>query len=108
MSLYFLSSHCVILFSCSPAVPCAPALTQTQHDCSSNVITYSWQPTNNTFYYVAKATDSTGAVTECETLDNMCYFTDTQCGQFYKFTVYAVSSECNTQISEPKFVATCK
>ncbi|TNN67818.1 Fibronectin type III domain-containing protein 7 [Liparis tanakae] len=87
-------------------VPCAPAHPQTRHDCSSNVIVYSWQTTNNTLYYVATAVDGAGRVTECRTPDNTCYFTNTGCGQYYKYTVYAVSPDCNTEVSQPEFVRT--
>ncbi|XP_017277744.1 serine-rich adhesin for platelets-like [Kryptolebias marmoratus] len=87
-------------------VPCAPGITETQHDCTSNVITFSWQHTNNTFYYVAEAKDNSSRITQCKTLDNVCHFTDTECGQFYEFTVYAVSSGCDSQVSEPKLVQT--
>ncbi|XP_033507400.2 uncharacterized protein LOC117272533 [Epinephelus lanceolatus] len=87
-------------------VPCAPANPHTLHDCSSNVIVFSWQPTNNTAYYVATAVDNTGRVTECRTPDNTCYFTNTGCGQYYTYTVYAVSFECNSEVSQPEFVRT--
>ncbi|KAM7379235.1 hypothetical protein PAMP_004800 [Pampus punctatissimus] len=87
-------------------VPCAPANPKTIHDCSSNVIVFNWQPTNNTFYYVATAVDGTGKVIECRTPDTMCFFTNTGCGQFYKYSVYAVSSECNSDDSVPVFVRT--
>lgn len=71
------------------------------------MIIFNWQPTNNTFYYVATAEDSTGKVTECRTPDNMCYFTNTGCGQFYKYNVYAVS-HCNSELSQSEFVRTCE
>ncbi|KAM3604918.1 uncharacterized protein V6R79_017981 [Siganus canaliculatus] len=87
-------------------VPCAPANPHTIHECSSNVIVFSWQPTNNTLYYVATAEDNTGKITECRTPDNTCYFTNTGCGQFYKYSVYAVSSGCNSEASQPEFVRT--
>ncbi|XP_061587415.1 fibronectin type III domain-containing protein 7-like [Cololabis saira] len=87
-------------------VPCAPANPQTTHECSSNVIAFSWQPTNGTSYYVATAVDNSGAVTECRTVDNTCYFTDTSCGQFYTYRVYAVTPACQSQVSEPQFVQT--
>ncbi|XP_075875918.1 fibronectin type III domain-containing protein 7-like [Nelusetta ayraudi] len=86
-------------------VPCAPANPQTIHDCSSNVIVFNWQPTNNTFYYVATSEDNNGKVTECRTADNSCYFTNTGCGQFYKYNVYAVST-CNSELSQTEFVRT--
>ncbi|XP_047445276.1 mucin-4-like [Mugil cephalus] len=87
-------------------VPCAPANTETSHECSSNVIVFSWEPTNNTFYYVATAIDNTGEETECRTVDNRCIFTNTGCGQYYKYNVYAVSSECNSEVSQSEFVRT--
>ncbi|XP_071392950.1 fibronectin-like [Centroberyx affinis] len=86
-------------------VPCAPAELQTYRECSSNVIIFSWQPTNNTYYYVATAVDNTGRVVECRTADNTCYFTNTGCGQSYTYNVYAVST-CNSEVSPPKFVRT--
>ncbi|XP_028283267.1 fibronectin type III domain-containing protein 7-like [Parambassis ranga] len=87
-------------------VPCAPANTNIRHDCSSNVIVFEWEHTNNTLYYEAKAVDNTGEVTECRTVDNQCYFTDTGCGQYYKYSVYAVSTGCNSEVSQPEFVRT--
>ncbi|XP_032422074.1 uncharacterized protein LOC116722071 [Xiphophorus hellerii] len=36
----------------------------------------------------------------------MCYFTNVDCGRFYTYKVYAVSSECNSHISEPKSIQT--
>lgn len=92
----------------TPSVPCAPADLKTTHECTSNVIVFSWEPTNNTNYYVATAVDNTGKVTECRTLDRMCYFTNVGCGRFYTYRVYAVSSECNSQISQPNFIQTCE
>ncbi|XP_056912041.1 fibronectin type III domain-containing protein 7-like [Takifugu flavidus] len=86
-------------------MPCAPANPQATHSCSSNVIVFSWESTNNTFYYVATAEDNIGKVTECRTTDNMCYFTNTGCGQLYKYNVYAVS-HCNSEVSQPEFVRT--
>ncbi|XP_047223920.1 fibronectin type III domain-containing protein 7-like [Girardinichthys multiradiatus] len=87
-------------------VPCAPVDLEATHDCSSNAVVFRWQPTNNTHYYVATAVDDTGKATECMTLDGICYFTDVSCGRFYTYSVYAVSPECNSQISQPKFVRT--
>ncbi|XP_071348392.1 LOW QUALITY PROTEIN: pneumococcal serine-rich repeat protein-like [Trachinotus anak] len=111
LDIFVFLYYCTILSnSLSPLfspVPCAPANTQTLHDCSSNAIVFSWQPTNNTYYYVATGVDSTGKVTECRTVDNTCYFTNTGCGQSYTYTVYAVSSECNSEVSQPQFVRTC-
>ncbi|MEQ2202743.1 hypothetical protein XENOCAPTIV_014207 [Xenoophorus captivus] len=40
------------------------------------------------------------------TLHGICYFTEVSCGRFYTYSVYAVSPECNSQISQPKFVRT--
>ncbi|XP_034558806.1 fibronectin type III domain-containing protein 7-like [Notolabrus celidotus] len=87
-------------------VPCAPANPHTVADCSSNVIVFTWQPTNNTFYYVATAVDTAGKATECRTADNTCYFTNAGCGQTYTYTVHAVSSECDSEESPPEFVRT--
>lgn len=72
------------------------------------MIVYRWKPTNNTLYYVATAEDEDGRETECRTPDSMCYFTNARCGQFYKYTVYAVSAGCNTEVSQPEFVRTCE
>ncbi|KAF7661772.1 hypothetical protein LDENG_00254320 [Lucifuga dentata] len=87
--------------------PCAPTQLQTSYSCSSNGIIFSWQHTNNTFYYVAKAVGNNGQVTECRTADNVCHFTNIGCGQSYMFNVYAVSS-CNSEVSTPQFVQTCE
>ncbi|XP_030016446.1 fibronectin type III domain-containing protein 7-like [Sphaeramia orbicularis] len=69
-------------------------------------LSQSWETTNNTLYYVAQAVDKNGQVTECRTLQNTCYFTDAGCGQYYTYKVHAVSSECNSEVSEPQFIRT--
>ncbi|KAA8587297.1 hypothetical protein FQN60_016159, partial [Etheostoma spectabile] len=97
-----ITSNATFLFE---TVPCAPANPTTSHKCSSNVIVFSWDHTNKTFYYEAMAVDNTGKTTACRTEDNACFFTNTDCGQFYTFTVYAVS-ECNSEVSKPEFVST--
>nr|XP_020471689.1 fibronectin type III domain-containing protein 7-like [Monopterus albus]XP_020471690.1 fibronectin type III domain-containing protein 7-like [Monopterus albus] len=88
-------------------VPCAPANPQISHQCSSNVVIFGWQPTNNTAYYVAMGVDKNGQATECMTEENSCYFTNTECGSGYTYTVYAVSStQCNSGVTQPVTVWT--
>ncbi|XP_015242186.1 PREDICTED: uncharacterized protein LOC107092315 [Cyprinodon variegatus] len=92
------------IMSTFETVPCAPVDLKTTHDCFSNVLKFSWEPTNNTLYYVAKAVDNKGLMTPCMTPDRKCYFTNVECGRSYTYSVYAVSSECNSQISQPKTI----
>ncbi|XP_039984445.1 uncharacterized protein LOC120790698 [Xiphias gladius] len=80
-------------------VPCPPKNLELLRDCSSEVIVFSWEHTNNTDYYLARAVDSKGVVQECLTEDNSCYFTHTVCGRHYYFTVYSVTGKCRSQIS---------
>lgn len=40
------------------SVPCPPRKLELLRDCSSEVIIFSWEHTNNTDYYMAKAVDS--------------------------------------------------
>ncbi|XP_036410759.1 fibronectin-like [Megalops cyprinoides] len=87
-------------------VPCPPTDLNTFRECSSNVIIFSWAPTNNTAYYVATALGSDGEVTECRTTETACFFTSTDCGQGYQYTVYSVSGECNSGLSPAAHVRT--
>ncbi|KAJ8390469.1 hypothetical protein AAFF_G00104040 [Aldrovandia affinis] len=80
-------------------VPCPPRNLVVESKCSSNLIIVKWDPTNNTNYYVATALATTGEVTECRTTELYCHFTDTGCGQGYQYTVYSVSSLCNSASS---------
>ncbi|XP_061884565.1 uncharacterized protein LOC133635404 [Entelurus aequoreus] len=80
-------------------VPCGPKNLELSHDCSSQVIIFSWEHTNNTDYYTARAVDSEGVVQECLTVDNSCYFTNTLCGRQYFFTVDSISGHCKSQTS---------
>ncbi|KAL7397583.1 hypothetical protein ABVT39_024505 [Epinephelus coioides] len=80
-------------------VPCPPKNLTLLRDCSSEVIVFSWEHTNNTDHYMARAVDSQGVVQECLTEDNSCYFTHTVCGRHYYFTVYAITGQCRSQIS---------
>lgn len=98
-----ISNFCLI-----PPVPCAPANPTASHDCSSNHIKFSWQPTNNTLSYMATAVDNNGKIIYYRGVDEYCYFTNVGCGQYYTFTVYAISSGCNSESSHPEFVRTCK
>lgn len=88
-------------------MPCVPSQLATYHECSSNVIIFSWAPTNNTNYYVATSLASDGQLVVCRTKGTECFFTNTVCGHTYQFTVYAVSS-CNSKTSPSKHVRTCE
>ncbi|KAM7387685.1 hypothetical protein PAMP_023907 [Pampus punctatissimus] len=80
-------------------VPCPPEKLELLRDCSSEVIIFSWEHTNNTDHYKARAVDSRGVVQECLTEDNSCYFTHTVCGRHYYFTVYSITGQCSSHIS---------
>ncbi|KAI3368520.1 hypothetical protein L3Q82_025527 [Scortum barcoo] len=80
-------------------VPCPPENLELLRDCFSEVIVFSWEHTNNTDRYMAKAVDSQGVVQECFTVDNSCYFTQTVCGRHYQFTVFSIVGQCRSQIS---------
>nr|XP_061832451.1 uncharacterized protein LOC133616849 [Nerophis lumbriciformis] len=80
-------------------VPCGPKNLELLHDCSSQVIIFSWEHTNNTEHYTARAVDSEGVIQECLTVDNSCYFTNTLCGRQYFFTVDSISGHCKSQTS---------
>uniref|UniRef100_A0A8C1ZY74 Fibronectin type-III domain-containing protein n=1 Tax=Cyprinus carpio TaxID=7962 RepID=A0A8C1ZY74_CYPCA len=89
--------------------PCPPKAAKVYRECSTNVILFSWEPTNNTAYYFAIAVDSDGLVTECVTVETSCYFTDTVCGQTYSFYVSAIYSgglDCNSGNTEGVVVKT--
>ncbi|XP_058265731.1 uncharacterized protein LOC131365857 [Hemibagrus wyckioides] len=91
-------------------VPCAPADLNLYRECSSNVIIFSWAPTNNTAFYRAQFQDSSGGSQACITTDNSCFFTNTVCGKSYKFTVFGVNGECNGPVSKAVSIQTapCK
>ncbi|XP_030219750.1 uncharacterized protein LOC115548942 isoform X4 [Gadus morhua] len=86
-------------------VPCAPVGRKIYRECNSNAIIFSWQPTNNTLYYVATSTDSSNKRVFCRTTETSCFFTNSDCGQRYHFTVYAIST-CDSEVSPPEFVDT--
>ncbi|KAJ8357216.1 hypothetical protein SKAU_G00200100 [Synaphobranchus kaupii] len=87
-------------------VPCPPTGLMTYRECTSNVIVFGWEPTNNTIYYVATARDSKGEETECRTTDTSCFFTNTGCGNRYQYNVYSVNGLCNSAVSPPTHVRT--
>ncbi|XP_016419796.1 uncharacterized protein LOC107749215, partial [Sinocyclocheilus rhinocerous] len=89
--------------------PCPPKAPKVYRECSTNVILFSWEPTNNTAYYFAIAVDSDDLVMECVTGETSCYFTDTVCGQTYSFYVSAVYSgglDCNSGNTEGVVIKT--
>ncbi|KAJ8384528.1 hypothetical protein AAFF_G00204430 [Aldrovandia affinis] len=89
-------------------VPCPPTDLELYRECSSNVIIFSWAPTNHTSYYVATAIDSNGERTNCITVETSCLFTHTFCGRGYQFIVYSVSgaSQCKSGQSSPVHIRT--
>ncbi|XP_053096527.1 uncharacterized protein LOC113530559 [Pangasianodon hypophthalmus] len=91
-------------------VPCSPAKLNLFRECSSNVIIFSWAPTNNTAFYRAQLEDSAGGSQACITTESSCFFTNTVCGRSYNFTVYSVNGECNSPVSPAVSVQTapCK
>lgn len=81
-------------------VPCAPKNLSLLTSCENEVIVFSWEKTSNTQHYKAKSVDSKGKVKQCLTEDNSCYFTHTECGNHYYFSVYAITDTCNSETSE--------
>ncbi|KAL7851296.1 hypothetical protein AOLI_G00216520 [Acnodon oligacanthus] len=89
--------------------PCPPQNPKIFRECFSNVIIFSWAPSNNTAYYAARSVDSDGVVNECITIDTSCYFTQTDCGLTYNFTVssvYSGAQGCNTGSTLPVTIST--
>uniref|UniRef100_A0A3B4CMI2 Fibronectin type-III domain-containing protein n=1 Tax=Pygocentrus nattereri TaxID=42514 RepID=A0A3B4CMI2_PYGNA len=89
--------------------PCPPQNPTIFRECFSNVIIFSWAPTNKTAYYIAQSVDSDGVVNECVTIDTSCYFIQTDCGLTYSFTVssvYSGAQGCNTGSTLPVTIST--
>ncbi|XP_026111092.1 fibronectin type III domain-containing protein 7-like [Carassius auratus] len=89
--------------------PCPPKAPQLYRECSTNVILFSWDSTNNTAYYFAIAVDSDQLVTECLTVDTSCFFTDTVCGKTYSFyvrSIYTGGLDCNTGYTDGVVIKT--
>ncbi|XP_066508135.1 fibronectin type III domain-containing protein 7-like [Hoplias malabaricus] len=92
-------------------VPCPPQNLKLYRECLSNVIIFSWAPTNDASYYIAKSVDTNGVVNECVTQTTSCFFTQTDCGQTYNFTVHSVFSgawACSAMETLPISVSTGK
>lgn len=56
-------------------VPCPPKKLELLRDCSSDVIVFSWEHTNNTDHYMARAVDS--QVFRYSQFKNVCNYVDT-------------------------------
>ncbi|XP_060792637.1 fibronectin type III domain-containing protein 7-like [Neoarius graeffei] len=91
-------------------VPCSPANLSVFRECSSNVIIFSWAPTNNTFFYRARMEDNAGGSQDCLTTETSCFFTNTVCGRNYSFNVYGINGDCNGPFSPTVSIQTapCK
>ncbi|KAI5096119.1 hypothetical protein C0J45_14549, partial [Silurus meridionalis] len=87
-------------------VPCPPDNLNLYRECISNVIIFSWAPTNNTIFYKANMIDSTGGSQACITTDTSCFFTDTVCGRSYNFTVFGVNGDCSGPLSQAVSIRT--
>lgn len=105
----FISKLISLPISQTNTAPCPPKAPHLYRECSTNVILFSWSPTNSTAYYHALAMDSDGHVTNCITVDNSCYFTETVCGKTYSFyvsSIYSGGLDCNSGNTEAVVVKT--
>ncbi|MEQ2170476.1 hypothetical protein GOODEAATRI_000589, partial [Goodea atripinnis] len=98
-----ISDNCKNQFNTTSAsfqtVPCPPGNLMLLRECTGNVIVFSWNHTSNIDYYMARAVDSKGEVMTCLTEDNSCYFTNTECGRRYYFTVNSFTKGCRSEAS---------
>uniref|UniRef100_A0A8C5EQG5 Fibronectin type-III domain-containing protein n=1 Tax=Gouania willdenowi TaxID=441366 RepID=A0A8C5EQG5_GOUWI len=85
--------------------PCVVQSMMTSLDCSTNVLTTSWEsgavPVNHSV--AAVAADGT-ATLRCVTENSSCALTGLQCGQQYSVVVKAISSTCEGPDSAPEVV----
>ncbi|XP_054624499.1 uncharacterized protein LOC129177418 [Dunckerocampus dactyliophorus] len=92
------------------AAPCKMENTTADLNCSSNIMTVTWdQVTSLAQNFTVRATSPSGVNSTCETSDSSCSLLDLSCGQLYTFTVTGHTNVCMSAMSYPteKLTAPC-
>ncbi|XP_076840783.1 uncharacterized protein fndc7b [Brachyhypopomus gauderio] len=80
--------------------PCAPTNVSGFIECSSNVVTLSWDPSPNTLIYNATAAGADGHAVSCSSRTPGCQLWGLRCGQDYSVRVTAATETCVSSESD--------
>lgn len=86
------------------SAPCAVENVLTTLNCSTNILTVSWDPASMPLNYSVTAVAGDGTTLHCLTEGSSCTMPSLQCGQQYNVTVKAISSTCEGHSSVPEIV----
>ncbi|XP_069593413.1 uncharacterized protein [Ranitomeya imitator] len=81
--------------------PCSPQNVVTGLDCTSNVVTVSWNISSGADSYQSEAIGTNGEKSVCSTTNTSCDFADLRCGALYLVTVTASNEASSSKPSEP-------
>ncbi|KAG7513796.1 fibronectin type III domain-containing protein 7 [Solea senegalensis] len=84
--------------------PCIPYGLTSSINCSTKVVSLTWNGTEEADLYLVTAETTGGHKVQLSTNDTGTYFSEFQCGQDYYLSVQAVDSECTSQPSQPSLL----
>lgn len=100
--LIFVLNMPLILFFAS--APCAVQSVLSSLNCSTNILTISWEAGPVAVNYSATAVDTDGTALSCMTHESHCTIANLDCGQQYTVTVKAIGGTCEGHSSDPETV----
>ncbi|XP_061652447.1 uncharacterized protein LOC133488520 [Phyllopteryx taeniolatus] len=84
------------------AAPCKPENVTGDLNCSSNIMTVTWDQVSSLAQnFTVEARSASGVTSTCETNEGNCSFLDLSCGELYTFTVMGHTNVCMSEMSYP-------
>ncbi|KAJ1170951.1 hypothetical protein NDU88_002822 [Pleurodeles waltl] len=80
--------------------PCIPPTPTSYVDCSTNLASVQWNPTEGAEFYSVVARERDGHTASCNTTDTTCVIAGLLCGKIYAVSVIAGHSGCQALPSE--------
>lgn len=101
---------CSLTLSVTPSqAPCDPENVASLLQCSSGVVTVSWEASAGATGYTASAQeDGETHFTSCSTTGTSCDLTQLECGEVYTVTVVARDGICNSTLLATTTIKTGK
>ncbi|XP_056379485.1 uncharacterized protein LOC130275479 isoform X3 [Hyla sarda] len=86
--------------------PCCPENVLTELDCTTNLVTVSWNISSGADWYYSEAVGSNGTKAICNSTTTSCDFIDLTCGTLYLVTVTANNEASSSETSFPIEITT--
>ncbi|XP_016331309.1 uncharacterized protein LOC107680061 [Sinocyclocheilus anshuiensis] len=80
--------------------PCQPQSPVVQQQCSTNIVTVTWDNNGADQFDMVTALNFTGGATVCNSTNRSCTFAQLHCGESYSLSVVGFNGNCTSEPSE--------